>query len=322
MLEKLLVKKVEKISVSRFYDSYRQTLALRLQNSPLGLGRNIRQPALNRPGLALAGYFGYFAHERIQVFGAAEMAYLSTLQGSERRNRLAQVCSDDVPCIIFSRNEEVPPDILEMADANSISIFTTPLATMQLMNRATIILENEFADSSTAHATAVQVRGVGVLLTGESGIGKSEVALGLLERGAALVADDAVRIHNRGGKIYASAPDLCKGYIEIRGLGIMNVSTLYGFKAQSNEATVDLVINLKKHDPMRDDIDRTGLSPNKISILGVEVDRLELPVAPGRDMSRLVEIAATGQYLRNSGINVASQFNQALHEEIARNAKH
>lgn len=319
-LEKLNVKKVDKISVARFYETNRSSLALRLQNSPLGMARNIRQPALNRPGLALAGYFGYFAHERIQVFGAAEMAYLSTLRGEERRERLAQVCSDDVPCLIFSRNAEVPHDVLAMADANSISVFSTSLPTMTLMNRATIILENEFADSSTVHACAVDVRGVGVLITGVSGIGKSEIALGLVERGAALVADDAVRIRNRSGKIIACAPNLCKGYIEIRGIGIMNVTTLYGYKAMRHEVAVDLVINLTKDEPIRM-MDRLGLSPKKISVLGVEVDRLNLPVAPGRDMSRLVEVAAMSQYLRNSGVDIAAQFNNALHNEIARNSK-
>lgn len=309
-----IVRKVEYISVARFYESHRPTLEMQLINSPLGMSRQIMQPALNRPGLALAGYFGYFAHERIQVFGAAEMAFLSSLQGPERDTRLQRIFSDDTPCLIVTRGADVPDDVIAMADRYSVSILRSSLPTMKFVNRATIILENEFADSTTLHACMVDVRGVGVLLTGKGGIGKSEISLGLVERGAALVADDMVRVRNISGELIATAPKLSSGFIEIRGLGIINVTNLFGLKAYCREKKINLVINLTNGE--MSEMERLGLERKVTTILGVEVDRLNLPVAPGRDMTRLVEVAALGHYLRESGYDMAGEFNRRLHQEI------
>lgn len=311
-----IVRKVEQVPVARFYEKYRTDLELQLLNTPAGMSRYIIQPALNRPGLALAGYLGYFAHERIQVFGAAEMAYLSTLQGEERHTRLEGICAEDTPCFIFARGYDVPQDVLQIADSHSISVFRSDLLTMEFVNRATVILENEFADSTTVHGCMVDVRGVGVLITGKGGVGKSEISLGLVERGAALVADDMVRIRNLGGELIAHAPSLSSGFIEIRGLGIINVTNLFGLKAYRREKRIDLIINLFAGEMT--EIERLGMEHKTISILGVDVERLNLPVAPGRDMSRLVEVAALGKYLRESGYDMAGEFNKRLNREIAR----
>lgn len=313
-----IVRKVDHITVARLYEHYRSTLELQLLSSPLGMTRRIEQPALNRPGLALAGYFGYFAHERIQVFGSAEMAFLTTLEGEERYNRLERILSKDIPCLIFARGVDVPADILALADKHSIAVFRSSLSTMKFVNRATFILENEFADSTTMHACMVDVRGVGVLITGQGGVGKSEISLGLVERGSSLVADDMVRIRNIGGELIASSPALSSGFIEIRGVGIINVTNLFGLKAYRREKKIDLVINLFSGE--MNDVDRLGLDRKSINILGVDVDRLNLPVAPGRDMSRLVEVAALGQYLHENGYDMAGEFNRRLHSEIRRNS--
>ena len=311
-----IVRKVEKVQVSSFYERYRSTLELQLLNTPLGLSRPIVQPAFNRPGLALARYFGYFAHERIQVFGAAEMAYLSTMTEAEREERLNRICSQDAPCLIFARGADVPEDVLRIADKYNLSVMRTNLLTMEFVNRATFILENEFADSTTMHACMVDVRGVGVLITGKGGVGKSEISLGLVERGSSLVADDMVRIRNLGGDLIATAPPLSSGFIEIRGLGIINVTNLFGLKAFRKEKRIDIVINLFSGE--MSEMDRLGLEHKTINILGVEVEHLNLPVAPGRDMCRLVEVAALGRYLRDSGYDMASEFNKRLNKEIAR----
>ncbi|MCQ2371471.1 MAG: HPr(Ser) kinase/phosphatase [Akkermansia sp.] len=319
MMKEPIVKKVESISVARFYETYRNTLELQLLNSPLGMTRPILQPTLNRPGLALAGYFGYFAHERVQVFGAAEVAYMAQLEGEERRARLELLLKKDIPCIVFSLGNEVPPDLLNMADEYRVSVFSSNLRTTTLVNRATIILENEFADSVTIHGCMVDVRGVGVLLTGESGIGKSEITLGLVERGSSLVADDMVRVRNSSGELMATSPKLSRGYIEIRGLGIINVTNLFGLKAFRNDKRVDLVINL--FNGQQTELERLGLDHQTTTILGLEVEHLNLPVAPGRDMSRLVEVAALGRYLRGSGYDMAGEFNRRLNLEIQRNSQ-
>ena len=314
-----IVRKVQQVPVARFYENYRSTLELQLLNSPLGMSRPILQPAINRPGLALAGFTGYFAHERVQVFGAAEMAYLRTLQGEERRNRLTAIMEAGVPCLIFARSVDVPEDVIALADEHSVTVFRTSLTTMQFMNRATIILENEFADSTSVHGCMVDVRGVGVLLTGDSGVGKSEITLGLVERGSSLVADDIVRIRNISGELIGSSHALSSGFIEIRGIGIINVTNLFGLKAFRREKKIDLVINLT--DGPMSELERLGLERKLTTILGVEVERLNLPIAPGRDMSRLVEVAALGQYLRESGYDMAGEFNRRLHREIKLNSK-
>lgn len=315
-----VVRKVDQISVKSFYEDYRTSLDLRLLNSPLGMTRPILQPALNRPGLALAGYFGYFAHERIQVFGSAEMAYLTTLEEPERSARLRTIFQDDVPCLIFSRDVDVPQDVIRLADEYAVPVFVSALPTMKLVNRTTIILENEFADSTTLHGCMVDVRGVGVLITGKGGIGKSEISLGLVERGSSLVADDMVRIRNISGELIATAPKLSSGFIEIRGIGIINVTNLFGLKAYRRQKEINLVINLTSGE--FSELERLGLERKMTTILGVEVERLNLPVAPGRDMTRLVEVAALGQYLRESGYDMAGEFNKRLHQEIRMRSLH
>lgn len=318
-----IIKKVEKIAVARFYESYHASLELQLINSPLGMSRPILQPTLNRPGLALSGFFDYFAHERIQVFGSSEMAYLSILKDPERSERLERLLGGDVPCLIFCAGAEVPEDIISRADKHSVSIFRSNLPTMKLVNRATIVLENEFADSTTMHGCMVDVRGVGVLITGKGGIGKSEISLGLVEHGASLVADDMVRIRNISGELVASSPKLSSGFIEIRGIGIINVTNLFGLKAYRKQKDINLVINLTAGEMT--EMERLGLERRTMDILGVEVERLNLPIAPGRDMTRLVEVAALGHYLRVNGYDMAGEFNKRLHNEIAKrsmNLKH
>ncbi len=309
------IKKVDQISVAHFYETYRTPLELELLNSPLGMTRPILRPALNRPGLALSGFFSSFAHERIQIFGSGEMAYLPTLGEQERADRLRRICGQDVPCLIFSRGVEVPADVISIADACSVPVFVSALPTMSLVNRATIILENEFADSTTLHGCMVDVRGVGVLITGQSGIGKSEVSLGLVERGASLVADDMVNVRNISGELIASAPKLSSGFIEIRGIGITNVTDLYGLRAFRSRKKIDLIINLTSGEMT--ETERLGLERKMTPILGVEVERITLPVAPGRDMTRLVEVAALGLYLRQNGYDMAREFSRRLHDEIS-----
>ncbi len=310
-----VIKKVDKITVGHFYETYRHTLELELLNSPLGMTRSILRPALNRPGLALSGFFGYYAHERIQIFGSGEMAYLTTLEGPERTERMKRICCEDVPCLIFSRATEVPTDIVGIADECGVPVFRSSLPTMSLVNRATIILENEFADSTTLHGCMVDVRGVGVLLTGASGIGKSEVSLGLVERGASLVADDLVHIRNISGELIASSPQLSSGFIEIRGIGITNVMDLYGLRAFRRQKKINLIVHLTIGEMT--ETERLGLERKKTSILGVDVERITLPVAPGRDMTRLVEVAALGHYLRQNGYDMAHEFSRRLREEIS-----
>ena len=311
------IRKVECVSVSRFYEKYKDALQLELVSSPTGLARKIFEPAINRPGLAIAGFYMYFAHKRVQVFGASEVAYLFRLPSSMRKTRVARMYQYEIPCIVFSRNQEPPEEITELADQAGICVFRTHLSTIKFVNAATIILENEFAESTTVHGCMLDLRGTGILICGKSGVGKSEAALGLIERGGALVADDVVQIRNIGGELITSAPQESQGFIEVRGLGIVNVTSLFGLKALRRNKRLDLVVMLKQPSDMAE-VERLGLERKKLSLMGELIYYVELPVAPGRDTARLIEVAAIDQMLKGHGYNMASEFSKQLLERISR----
>ena len=311
MFSKSKVKKVDFVTLSKFYGKYKEALQLELINSPAGLSRHICEPALNRPGLAIAGFYSYFANKRIQVFGSAELAYLQKLPEGMRKSRIQRMFRCEVPGIVFSRDQNPPREIVELADEAGVCVFRTSLVTMKFVNSATIILENEFAESVTLHGCMVDVRGVGVLTRGKSGVGKSETALGLIERGAALVADDMVYVRNVGGELVASAPEMSRGFMEVRGLGIVNITTLFGLKSIRHNKRLDLIVTLI---PAKDqeELDRLGLEREGLDVLGEKVLHVQLSVAPGRDIARLVEVAAMDYHLKDMGIDMAGEFNRRL----------
>jgi HPr kinase/phosphorylase len=187
---------------------------------------------------------------------------------------------------------------------------------MKFLNAATIRLETEFADTTSLHGCMVDIRGIGTLIMGKSGSGKSETAIGLLERGASLVADDVVRIRHIGGELIASAPDLSRGFLEMRGIGIINVANLYGLASIRPEKRLDLVITLKPHADLNE-VDRLGLQPKTYDVLGQPINHIEIPVAPGRDNARMVAVAALDHQLRRLGYNMADEFNQRLLRQMA-----
>ncbi len=315
------VKKVEYISVANFYDKHKDVLKLTLMNNPAGLTRNISEPTINRPGLAIAGFFSYFANKRIQVLGSAELAYLKKLPMGMRQSRIQRMFRLGVPCLVFSRDQEPPPEITQLANELGICVFSTSLVTMKFVNAATIILENEFADTITVHGCMLDVKGVGVLIRGKSGMGKSETALGLIERGAALVADDMVYVRNIGGELLANSPDLSRGFMEVRGLGIVNIPNLFGHKSLRNNKRLDIVISLRPSTE-ESSLDRLGLERENLDILGEKVIHVELSVAPGRDTARLVEVAAMDYHLKQLGIDMAAEFNRRLMEKFTKEENH
>lgn len=314
MFSKSKVKKVDFVTLSKFYGKYKEALQLELINSPAGLTRHICEPALNRPGLAIAGFYSYFANKRIQVFGSAELAYLQKLPEGMRKSRIQRMFRCEVPGIVFSRDQDPPREIVELADEAGVCVFRTSLVTMKFVNSATIILENEFAESMTLHGCMVDVRGVGVLIRGKSGVGKSETALGLIERGAALVADDMVYVRNVGGELVASAPEMSRGFMEVRGLGIVNITSLFGLKSLRHNKRMDLIVTLTlpEKDKNKEEPDRLGLEREGIDVLGEKVLHVQLSVVPGRDIARLVEVAAMDYHLKDMGIDMAGEFNRRL----------
>ena len=305
------VKTVASISVEKFFEAHSEALGLTLQSEKMGFDRPISEPAMNRPGLALAGFFSYFARKRVQVLGNSELSYLKKLPDSMRMDRFRRMCDREIPCIVVARGSVLDENLMEVAREHSIPVFGTSQVTMNFLNAATIRLEHEFAPSVTMHGCMVDMRGVGVLIVGKSGSGKSETAIGLLERGASLVADDMVRIKYVGGELVATAPDLSRGYMEIRGIGIINVANLYGLASIRPDKRLDLVVTLKPHADLNE-VDRLGLQQKTYEILGQQVVHVEIPVGPGRDTARMVTIAALDQQLRRLGYNMADEFNQRL----------
>lgn len=305
------VKTVAAITVEKFFEAYVEHLKLSLISDRIGFERLISEPAVNRPGLALAGFFSYFAKKRVQVLGNLEMAYLRKLPEEMRIDRFRRMCEREIPCIVVSRGANLGSELMTVAKEYSIPILGTSQVTMKFLNAATISLENEFAPTVTIHGCMVDMRGIGVLIIGKSGSGKSETAIGLLERGASLVADDMVRIKHVGGELIANSPDLSRGYMEIRGIGIINVANLYGLASIRPDKRLDLVVTLKPATDLNE-VDRIGLEPKTYELLGQKIAHVEVPVGPGRDTARMVAIAALDQQLRRLGYNMADEFNEKL----------
>jgi HPr kinase/phosphorylase len=311
------VKSVASITNGQFYERHATSLSLELLGDGVGFDRPISEPAINRPGLAIAGFFSYFASKRIQVFGNSEISYLRKLSETMRNDRFRKLCECDIPCIVVARGLTLDPALVKIANEHQVPVFLTSLVTMQFLNTATIRLETDFAPSVTLHGCMVDMRGVGILMLGSSGAGKSETSVGLIERGASLVADDMVRIRKIGSELIANSPDLSRGYLEIRGIGIINVANLYGLASIRPEKRLDLVVTLRPYVDLNE-VDRLGLQKKTYEILGQQISHVEIPVAPGRDTARMVTIAALDQQLRHLGYNMADEFNQRLLDHMAR----
>lgn len=313
------VKQPKSLPIGDFFEKHGKSLSMKLLSEKHDFSREIGESAPNRPGLALSGFFSYFAKKRIQVLGNSEMSYLKKLDSDMCVQRFGQMCERDIPAIVVSRSGALTDGMMKVAAKHKIPVFSTKLVTMKFLNAATIALEHEFAPQTNVHGCMVDVKGIGVLIMGKSGAGKSETAIGLLERGGSLVADDMVRIKWTGGELIATSPDLSRGYIEIRGIGIVNVANLFGLASIRPEKRLDLVVNLTPYADLND-VERVGIKPKTYSIMGQQVPMVEIPVAAGRDTARMVAIAALEQQLRRLGYNMADEFNERLMEHMQRNA--
>lgn len=300
------------LEVGGFFNRHSKELSMTLAGSRAGFDRQILEPTINRPGLALSGFYKYFALHRIQVIGLAERSYLKHLSADNARKRFQDLCRQNIPCIIVSRGEDLPGDLLDIANEADVSVFQTSMVTMNYINAATVRLDWEFAPSITEHGCMVDVMGIGILIRGDSGTGKSETVLALLRRGASLVADDMVRLRNiEDRELIATAPELGRSYMEVRGLGIINVSALFGVGTFRTEKRLDLIVTLRRESEI-DEMERIGLDRESIDILGMDIPHIELPVAPGRDMAQLIEVAALDQKLKALGHDSAVEFNKKL----------
>jgi len=303
--------KFPNLTVGEFYSRHAEALELSLLGEEVGFNRRIREPTINRPGLALSGFFNYFAEKRIQVFGSAELSYLKSLSNTEVHERLRAVFRRRIPCVVISRNARPPKALLEEAARARVAVFRTPRVTWSFINDATLLLEADFAPTISEHGSMVDILGVGVLIRGSSGIGKSECVLGLIERGHSLVSDDITRFRLIGQELIGTSPDLTREHMEVRGVGIINVVSIFGIGALRLEKRLDLIVTLKDWQEL-EEVDRIGLEQNFYELLGVSIPHITIPVRMGRDLARLVEVAALDQKLKSMGRNYAQAFNQRL----------
>lgn len=287
-----------------------------------GLDRPIYNTDISRPGLEMAGYFSHYASDRIQLLGTTELSFYNLLPDKERQGRLRKLCRPDTPAIIVTRDIEPPEELVNAAQELSVPLLTSKDATTSLMSRLTTYLEHELAKTTSLHGVLVDVYGVGVLITGDSGIGKSETALELVKRGHRLVADDNVEIREiTKDELIGKPPKLIEHLLEIRGLGIINVMTLFGAGSILTEKKIGLNINLENWD--KDKLyDRVGLNEETLRILDTEITKKTIPVRPGRNVAVIIEVAAMNYRLNIMGINTAEEFNERLNAEILRKNEH
>src|ERR1700746_89217 len=305
-------KTVPVVTVESFYNFHAEQLQMKLDGPRVGFHRKIREPTINRPGLALSGFYTYFAEKRVQVLGAAEHSYLKSLTIRTRVKRFRDLSARKIPCLVISRGFHLAPDLLAVTAKAQIAVFRTPMITMKFINAATIALEMDFSPTVTEFGSMVDILGVGVLIRGASGIGERECVLGLIERGYSLVADDVTRITMiEGRELMATAPELTRNHMEVRGIGIIDVAKVFGIGSIRVEKRLDLVVTLKDWQDV-EEVDRIGLDREFYEILGLKVPHVTIPVRPGRDMARLIEVAAMDEKLKGLGQNAALDFSTRL----------
>ena len=303
----------KKVKVSELVQQFQ----LEVVSGAQGLKRVITVDDLNRPGLEMAGYFEYHPQERVQLLGRTELAFFSMLPEAERRDRMQRLCTEETPCILVTRGLEVPQELIEISEEQNLAVLRSNMATTILSSRITGFLERKLAPTATIHGVLCDVNGVGMLITGSSGIGESETALELVKRGHRLIADDAVEIRQTSDfQLHGTAPELIRHLLEIRGVGIINVMTLFGAGAVRNNKRITLVVRLEAWQQDKQ-YDRLGLDEETTRIIDTDVPLVTIPVRPGRNLAVIIEVAAMNYRLKQMGLNAALQFTNKLTATIS-----
>lgn len=292
---------------------------LHLVSGQEGIGRYITTSDISRPGIEMAGYFTHYPANRVQLLGKTELSFFEMLPEEVKQERMEMLCSDETPAIIVSRGMDVPQELIDASNKYDVPVLVTHLTTTRFSSRLTNFLESKLAPTTAAHGVLVDIYGIGVLIIGKSGVGKSETALELVKKGHRLVADDSVEIRQEAeNMLIGSPPPLLEHLLEIRGIGIIDIMTLFGASAVRPYKRITLVVELEIWDPEKV-YDRLGLDEEKMRIIDTDITKLTIPVQPGRNVSVIIEVAAMNYRLKKMGVNAAEEFSRRLEEVIASN---
>jgi HPr kinase/phosphorylase len=309
------------LQVRDFLREKKEDLELSLLAGSSGLSNSLSTSEINRPQLALTGHLDNFAYEKIQILGKTEIPYLRKMDPTIREDMIRKLLKHDIPCIIITTGLECPEILLRLANEYTVPILRSQLPTGELVGRLLNYLDITFAPRITIHGVLVDVFGVGLLILGKSGVGKSECALELIERGHRLVADDMVEIYRaKGGTLYGTGSEVIRHHMEIRGVGVIDISRIFGVGVIRDHKRIELVVHLEDWVEGRE-YDRLGLDHSTYKILDVKVTELTIPVAPGRNLSIILEVAAMNHRLKELGYHPVERLNKILEQKIAEKTK-
>lgn len=309
------------ISMDFFFKNIEKQFHIKLLNNEVGFDRLITDQNLHRPGLALAGFVDLFSFNRVQIFGNTEVRYLKQLSKEQREKTLERIFKFEIPCLIFTGNNVPPKEVIEIANDHKVAVFGSKYSTTKTSYLIGDFLDDQFAERISIHGSFVDVYGVGMLFVGKSGIGKSEVALDLVERGHRLVADDVVIFTKKGeGILMGSGTSLIKHFMEVRGVGIVDVRSMFGIRAIRFQKRLELVVELEI---WKDDGDytRTGLDDKTLDISNVDIPYIKLPIVPGKNLTVIAEMIALNYLLKHYGYDAAKEMQKNLSETINKKRK-
>ena len=295
-------------------------LQLEALTGEIGFDREIPSAEASSPGLVLAGYTARFVGDRLHILGETEISYLASLDPEQRRRTLENFFGFDLPCVVITKSQEAPSELLELAQAKGVPVIRTSLKTAEFYRRLKPFLDDVFAPATTLHGSVADVYGVGLLFIGRSGIGKSECVLDLVERGHRLVADDIVQVTRQGVDILIGrGHELAQHHMEIRGIGLIDIKALFGVRSVRQQKRIEVVVQLEDWDASRE-YDRTGLTMQHTQILEVDLPVVTVPLNPGKNLTVICEVVAMTHLLRYSGVDVARNFNERLIQRMRERA--
>lgn len=315
-IDNTTITKNKSINIEFFFNQIKDKFNISLLSKQFGFDRIIKDQNLHRPGLALAGFIDLFTNNRVQIFGNTEVRYLSSLDKNERINSLERIFKFDIPCLLLTDNNKPFEEMLELAEKYGISIFGSELSTTKLTYLLSDFLDDQFSPRISLHGSFVDVYGVGLLFVGKSGIGKSEVALDLVERGHRLVADDVVIFTKKGeGILMGAGTEMVQHFMEVRGVGIIDVRSMFGIRAIRFQKRLEVIIELEEWND-KHYYDRTGLDNVYINVMDVKIPHVKLPIVPGKNITVIAEVLSLNYLLKHYGYNPAKIMQEKLNQRL------